>query len=222
MKKPVIGVLLHGCGAQDGSEIHEAVFAMAALEMAGAELLCLAPKGPQFRVTNHKTGADEDSSRDMLVESARIARGRVQDLAEVKTGDLDGLVIPGGFGTAYNLCDFATKGTAMEVRPDVTQLLLGLHEMGKPIGAICIAPVILAKVFGAKRPTLTLGQSGDAAKAAENMGAVHAPAATSDCVVDEALKLVTTPAYMLAERISDVFPGIQKLAIEVVRLARKK
>lgn len=222
MSKPVIGVLLHGCGAKDGSEIHEAVFTMVTLEMAGAEIRCIAPRGPQHHVSDHSTETAMTPPRDMFVEAARIARGNLVDLAEVKPGDLDGIVIPGGFGTAYNICNFAEKGLEMEVHSDVSRLLLGLNEMQRPIGAVCIAPIILAKVFGPRKPRLTLGEACDASEAAKKMGAEHVVATPAECVVDSRLKLVTTPAYMTAECISQVFPGIQKLAVEMVQLAAKK
>lgn len=222
MKKPVIGVLLHGSGAKDGSEIHESVFTMAALEMAGATVKCIAPKGPQHRVCNHFTGDEVEISRDMLEESARIARGEVVPLDSVGPNSIDGLVIPGGFGTAYNLCSFAEKGIDMDVRPDVTQLLRSLHEMKKPIGAICIAPVLLAKLFGNEKPKITLGGPGDVATAAEKMGVVHVVAKSSESVTDEALGFVSTPAYMHDVSVSEIFPGIQKLANEMVRLVSKR
>ena len=222
MKRPVIGVVLHGCGAKDGSEIHEAVFTMGCLEMAGAEIQCLAPHGAQARLVNHATGVAEKGKRDMFDEAARIARGNIKDLSTILPSDLDGLVIPGGFGTAYNLCDFADRGVEMTVLPMLEKLLKGLHAQQKPIGAVCVAPVILAKVFGRIHPRLTLGEKGDASRAAEEMGAEHIEAAPNTCVVDEKNLFVTTPAYMTAESISAIFPGIQQLAIEVVRLASGK
>src|SRR5512140_2033434 len=146
MAKPRIGVILSGCGVYDGAEIHETVLTLLALDRAGAEAVCLAPDIPQFHVVNHLTGqAAAGESRNVLVESARIARGAVRDVAGAKASEFDALVLPGGFGAAKNLSTFASKGDSCEVDPGVARLVREVHALGKPVGAMCIAPVLLAK-----------------------------------------------------------------------------
>jgi len=216
-----VGVLLHGCGAKDGSEIHEAVATLIGLQQVGAQVQCIAPDGDQARVIDHRSGEPLKERRSMLVEAARIARGQIKPLSAVKAADFDALIIPGGNGTAANLCDFAEKGAAMTVMPEVAQLLANLHEQRKPIGAICIAPVIIAKVFGAKGVQVTIGNDEAVAKQITAMGAKHMVCAVTDCVVDEDNLLVTTPAYMTANNICEVYEGITKLCREVVSLAAK-
>lgn len=219
MKK--IAVVLNGCGHRDGSEIHEAVLTLLGIENAGASWEALALNKPQARLLNHLDGSLEtnEPSRNMIKESARIARGRIRDLKTASIDDYAAVIIPGGNGTASNLCDFATKGSNMTVLPEVAAFLEAAHSRGKPIGAICIAPMILAKVFGSKHAKLTLGASeGDAAKAARAMGAEVIDCSAEDCVVDSSLKLVTTPAYMLDASVRQIGHGINKLAAAVVKL----
>lgn len=213
-----IAVLLGGCGHRDGAEIQEAVMTLLGLDEAGAEVRCLSRDKIQAKVVNHLTGLVTGEERNVLVESARIARGAVVDVAEADPAGLDGIVVVGGFGAALNLCDFASKGDAMQVDGEVARLLLSMHEAGKPIGAVCIAPVILARLFGPKKARLTIGDDPATAAAVERMGAVHVACGSADCVVDEANRLVTTPAYMLAKSVKEL-KGIWKLALEVVRLA---
>jgi enhancing lycopene biosynthesis protein 2 len=218
-----IGIVLSGCGYQDGSEIHEATLALLTLQEAGATVECFAPAKPQTRVANHLTGASASGTRQVLEESARIARGKIRDLREASPAALDALVLPGGFGAALNLSDFALKGTAATVDADLERLLLAMHEAGKPIGAICIAPAVLAKVFGRLAPRLTIGRDRGTAEALTALGAVHVEAAVTDCVVDPKNRLVTTPAYMYDDaRIADVYQGIRKLAEEVVKLTKER
>ncbi len=144
-----IGVLLCGCGVKDGSEIHEAVLTLLAIDNAGAKALCMAPNGDQMHVVNHVTGQPvAGARRNMLEEAARIARGEIRDLASVKAGDLDALAIPGGFGAAKNLCTYAVDGVNCKVHPDVARLVREMRAAKKPICAICIAPVVLAKILG--------------------------------------------------------------------------
>ena len=135
-----VGVLLSGCGVFDGSEIHEAVLTLLTLDRAGAEIVCMAPNMDQAHVINHLTQEVMNEKRNVLVESARIARGEIKDLQEVQAPDIDALIIPGGFGAAKNLSDFAFKGTAATVHPEVERLLNDMVAAGKPVGAICIAP----------------------------------------------------------------------------------
>ncbi len=216
-----IGVVLSGCGVQDGSEIHEATLTLLALDRAGATAVCIAPDKPQASVVNHATGASLAERRNVLAEAARIARGTIQSLAGVRAEALDGLILPGGYGAAKNLCDFADRGAQCQVDPALERLLRALHQQGKPIGAICIAPAILAKVFGAEHPVLTIGNDRQTAAQLEAMGATHRNASVGDIVVDERLKLVTTPAYMLAQRISEAAAGIDQLVAAVIALATR-
>ena len=146
MKK--VGVLLSGCGVNDGAEIHESVLTMLFLDKAGVEMILMAPNIDQMHVINHYTGQEMEEYRNVLVESSRIARGEIKDMAEVSGNDLDALIIPGGFGVAKNLCDYAMAGPECSVNPDVYRLIAELRLIEKPIGAICIAPVMMAKILG--------------------------------------------------------------------------
>ncbi len=217
MKK--IGVLLSGCGVNDGSEIHEAVLAMLALDQAGVERLCLAPNIPQRDVVNHLSGQPMAEERNVLVEAARIARGEISDLSQVTAADLDGLILPGGFGAAKNLSDFAVAGDKTVVQPEVERLLREMHKARKPIGAICIAPAVLARVFGELRPRITVGNDPGTVQALESFGARHVVCPVDDIVVDEENLLVTTPAYMLGPGLKEIVVGIEKLVRRVVALA---
>lgn len=218
---PRVGLVLSGCGFKDGSEIHESVLAMLALEEAGAKLQIFAPDLAQAAVIDHLTGEKIPTSRNMLHEAARIARGHIQDLAKAKVEDIDAVVIPGGFGAATNLCNFATHGADMTVNPHLVRLLEKAHELQKPIGAICIAPVILAKVFGKMGCRVTIGSDHETAQTLSRMGATHVNCAVDGIVVDEANRLVTTPAYMLGQSVRDIHHGIRKLADEVVRQVKR-
>jgi len=217
-----VGVILSGCGVYDGAEIHESVAVLLALDKAGAEAVCAAPDVEQAHVVNHLTGKPVEEKRNVLVESARIARGKVRDLAGLRADELDAVVLPGGFGAAKNLSDFAFKGVDCSVNPEVTRLLREMRAAGKPIGALCIAPAVLARVLGSEQPELTIGEDADTAKALESMGAKHAVCAAGDIVVDEDRKIVTTPAYMLAQRISEVAAGAEKLVGKVLQLVSAK
>ncbi len=215
-----IGVVLSGCGVMDGSEIHEAVLTLLAIDRAGAEAVCMAPNVRQHHVINHLTGEESKGEvRNVLTESARIARGKVRDIASVKAGDLDGLIFPGGYGAAKNLSDYAFKGPDCSVNPDVARLARDVHAAGKPIGVICIAPVIAANVFGNKHPQITIGTDKNTARDIEHMGAKHVACPVSEFVVDRERKLVSTPAYMLAQSIKEAAEGIEKLVKTVISLA---
>ena len=221
MKK--IGVILSGCGVMDGSEIHEAVLTLLAIDKAGAAAVCMAPNIPQQEVVDHLTNETaKGEKRNILVEAARIARGRIKDIAAVSASDVDAVVLPGGYGAAKNLCDFATAADRCKVHPDVARLIQEVHKQGKPVGAICIAPAILASLFGKAQASLTIGTDKETAAKLEKMGAKHKPCSVREFAVDEKLKLVTTPAYMLAERISEAQEGIEKLVKKVVELAAEK
>jgi len=218
---PRVAVLLAGCGHLDGAEIREAVLTLLALDQHGACVQCLAPNAAQHHVVNHLTGQEEPGSRNILVEAARIARGKVLDLAGAKAGDYDALVMPGGFGVAKNHCSFAFQGPSAEVRPDVAAFLGAFLEAGKPVGAICIAPALVALVLKARgrKGTLTLGNDPGCAEAIAALGSRHERHDSArEIAVDEALNLVSTPAYMFDDaRLSDVFTGIERTVAEVLR-----
>lgn len=220
MGKVKVGVLLSGCGVYDGAEIHEAVITLLALDRAGAEIVAMAPNVDQLHVINHLTGdVVPGEKRNVLVEAARIARGNIRDLATVDPSELDALILPGGFGAAKNLCDFALKGADCQVHPEVARVVQGVHQQGKPVGAICIAPALVAKLLGQEHPRVTIGTDKDTAAALEKMGACHEACGVEGVVVDEKAKIVTTPAYMLARSIAEAATGIEKLVREVLRLA---
>jgi len=219
MKK--IGVVLSGCGVYDGAEIHEAVLTLLAIDKAGAQAVCMAPDIRQVSVVNHRTGEDAPGEkRNVLEESARIARGRIRDIKEVRSTELDGLVFPGGFGAAKNLCDFAARGGACVVHPEVSRLVVEMRSAGKPLGFVCIAPAIAARVLGEEHHVqLTIGADAATAKAIESMGARHVDCQATQFAVDKANKVVSTPAYMLATRISEVAEGVESLVRKVLELA---
>jgi enhancing lycopene biosynthesis protein 2 len=215
-----IGVVLSGCGVYDGSEIHEAVITLLALDRRGVEAVICAPDVEQMHVVNHLTGEVEvGKSRNVLVESARIARGKVRDLAQVTAAELDGLILPGGFGAAKNLCDFAVKGKDCQVNPELARLVRELHAQGKPIAAVCIAPALLARVLGRESPALTIGTDAGTAAALRAMGAEHVDCPVGETVVDREHKLISSPAYMLATRISEAAAGIEKAVAALVEMA---
>lgn len=217
MKK--IGVVLAGCGVRDGSEIHEAVCTLLAIDQAGAKAVCMAPD-IEFPEVNHCTNQPTGANRKLLLESARIARGDIRDIAEIKAADLDALVFPGGFGAALNLCDFGQKGAAASVNPEVSRLVKEMYAAKKPIGAICIAPTLIATVLGKVcQPALTIGTDPGTAAEVEKTGAKHQNCTASEIVIDAENRIVTTPAYMLAGRISEIYEGIGKCIKKVVEMA---
>lgn len=218
-----VAVILSGCGVFDGTEIHEAVLTLLALDREGAQVECLAPNKPQMHVINHLTKQPTPETRNVLVESARIARGKIRDLAEAKADEFDAVILPGGFGAAKNLSDYATKGEKLELDPHVKRFLHDMHKQGKPIGGICISPVLLAKAFGSGgSPKITIGKDPETANHIEALGAEHISCPVDDFVVDPEHKIVTTPAYMLARSIGETAAGIEKLVHEVLRLVRAK
>ena len=214
-----VGVVLSGCGVYDGAEIHEATLTLFFLDRAGAEIICMAPNVDQMDVVDHIKGEATGEKRNVLVEASRIARGVIKDIKDVKAGDIDALVFPGGFGAAKNLCNFAVKGADCTVNPGVEKLIKEMHSAKKPIGFICIAPVIAAKVLGSFNPQLTIGNDKGTAEAIEKMGGKHVVSPVENAVVDQKNKIVTTPAYMLGPNISKVALGIEKVINEVLKLA---
>ncbi len=216
MKK--VGVVLSGCGVYDGAEISEAVLTLLALARSGAEAVCFAPDKSQTEVINHLTGEAMPERRNVLIEAARIARGNIHPLNMANADELDALIVPGGFGAAKNLSDFASQGSECQVDETLQALAQRMHQLGKPLGFICIAPAMLPKIFDFPL-RLTIGTDIDTAELIEEMGGEHIPCPVDDIVVDEENKIVTTPAYMLAQNIAEAAEGIDKLVARVLVLA---
>lgn len=216
-----VAVILSGCGVFDGSEIQEAVFTLLSLDQAGAKVQCAAPDNPQAEVINHLTHKPAHEQRNVLAEAARIARGKIVPLSEISADDFDAVILPGGFGAAKNLCTYAKDGTASHVDADLIRVLRDFHDAGKPIGAWCIAPVILAQVFGKNKPaaTLTIGNDQDTAGHLKHWGAHHQECPVTEFVTDEQNRLVTVPAYMYNATPAQVFDGIQKGTRAVLEMA---
>ncbi|MBU1052197.1 MAG: isoprenoid biosynthesis glyoxalase ElbB [Proteobacteria bacterium] len=212
-------VILAGCGNKDGSEIHESVTTLLAIDRAGAKYTCFAPDISQHVVLNHITGEPMAEKRNVLIESARIARGDIRNLKEFSADKFDALVMPGGFGgAALSLCSFGIDGDKMSVNPDVEGAVCAMVAQKKPIGALCIAPVILARLIPNVR--ITLGQDEGANSKAMQMGAVTVNTQHGEVVVDHEHKVVTTPCYMLNARISQILEGAEKLVAEILSLIK--
>ena len=208
MKK--FAVILSGCGHKDGSEIHEAVTLLLSIDQHQCEYQCFAPNRPQRDVINHLTGNAVKEERNILTEAARIARGRILPIEDYKAEDYDGLLFSGGFGAAKNLCNYAFKGADMEVQPDVARAIVETREANKPIGAMCIAPVMLAKLLPGV--CVTLGNEGTPdADNIYKMGASHVQTENGDVCADNAELVFTTPAYMLNATLKDVYDGAYNL-----------
>lgn len=201
-----IAIILSGCGNRDGSELQETLSLMLAIDRRGGRYQCFAPDG-QYKVVSHLSGNETGESRDLFEESARIARGNIRPLADYRATDYDALALPGGMGAARNLSSFAFQGAQMTVRPEVEQAILSTYEAHKPVLAMCIAPMVLAKVLGRYGVTLTLGQPCAASQAAEQLGARHHVCGPTDICVDPVHRIYTTPAYMVGTRISEIFAG---------------
>ncbi|WP_426233750.1 isoprenoid biosynthesis glyoxalase ElbB [Pseudomonas sp. TWP3-2] len=215
-----VAVILSGSGVYDGAEIHESVITLLRLDQRGAQVQCFAPNIAQLHVINHLTGEQMPESRNVLVESARIARGNVKDIREANAEDFDALIVPGGFGAAKNLSNFAVEGAGCSVQPDVLALAEAFAEAGKPVGLICISPALAAKIYG-PGVICTIGNDADTAAAMNKMGATHEDCAVTEIIEDKARKLVTTPAYMLAQTISEAASGINKLVDRVLELTHE-
>jgi len=220
---PKVGVLLSGCGFLDGAEIHESVLTLLALDQKGATAVCCAPN-VSFAVVDHQTGQPTGETRNVLKEAARIARGEIRDVASVRAADLDALILPGGYGAAKNLCDFATRGADCAVHPEVERLVGECLAQGKPIGAICIAPALLARIAGRRgtRAKVTIGNDARTAETIVAMGCVHENQPVTGVAVDADHKVVTTPAYMLGPGPAAVFEGICKLVDQVLALIPRR
>jgi len=207
MKK--FAVVLSGCGVFDGAEIHEATLSLLAIAKHGCRYEIFAPDINQHHVINHHTGEEMDETRNVLVESARIARGKITDLKKFKPDDFDGLVLPGGFGAAKNLSTWAFDGPGATILPEVESAVKGMISMKKPVGALCISPVLLAKILG--EVELTIGNDPDTSQAIESVGASHVIATHGEVVVDAKNNVVSTPAYMLDATIDQIADGAYNL-----------
>ncbi|BAN57148.1 MULTISPECIES: isoprenoid biosynthesis glyoxalase ElbB [Pseudomonas] len=215
-----VAVILSGCGVYDGAEIHESVITLLRLDQRGAQVQCFAPNIAQMHVINHLTGEEMPESRNVLVESARIARGEVKDIREAKAEEFDALIVPGGFGAAKNLSNFAVEGANCSVNPDVLELAEAFADACKPVGLICISPALAAKIYG-PGVVCTIGSDAGTAAAVEKMGGTHEECDVQDIVEDTQRKLVTTPAYMEAKSISEAAGGIYKLVDRVLELTHE-
>ena len=217
MKK--IGVLFSGCGVYDGVEIQEAVIILLSLDRNGAEAVCMAPDIEQYHVVNHLNENVSDEKRNVLVESARVVRGNIKDIKTVNAADLDGLVLPGGFGAAKNLTNFAFKGKDADINPDVARIVRAMADAGKPIGAICIAPAILTRILEDKNPEVTIGNDLGTIETIQDIGGIHHVCSVNQIHIDRVNNIITTPAYMLGPGIKEVAAGIEKLVAAVLAAA---
>ncbi|EKT59994.1 isoprenoid biosynthesis glyoxalase ElbB [Providencia sneebia] len=213
-----IAVILSGCGVFDGSEIHESVLTMLSLSKNNAEVHFFAPDDNQPSVINHITGEEKAEYRNQMEEASRISRGKIAPLSSADANKLDGLIIPGGFGAAKNLCNFAEKGSDCEINKELLSLVQQMYQQKKPLGLICIAPVMLPKLLNTS-VELTIGNDEKIIAEIEKMGGRHITCTVDDIVVDHANKVITTPAYMLANSISEAEVGINKLVEKVLEMA---
>ncbi|MBC8207593.1 MAG: isoprenoid biosynthesis glyoxalase ElbB [Desulfobulbaceae bacterium] len=216
MSKKSIAVILSGCGNRDGAEIHEATLTLWAIHKHGADYQCYAPNIDQHHVVNHLTGNKMDESRNVLVESARIARGQIMDLESFQAEAHDGLVIPGGLGAAKNLSSYAFDGPECTVNPATKQAIRTMATAGKPIGALCIAPAILARILPGI--TVTIGQDQNTATTITRMGGQHVPSLHGEITIDHTHKIVTTPCYMLDSRVDQIGDGADRLIAALLQL----
>jgi len=207
MTKYRVAVVLSGCGVFDGAEIHESVLSLLALERQGAQYQCFAPDIPQHHVIDHISGNEMNETRSVLTESARIARGDIKALSEFDAGDFDALLLPGGFGAAKNLSSLAFDGPDCSVNADLKNAVTTMMDAGKPIGALCIAPAVLAKILEGSGANVTIGSDPDTVGAIEAMGVHHQETTHAEVVIDQKLKLVTSPCYMLDATISQIAEG---------------
>lgn len=205
METKKFAVVLAGCGVFDGAEIHEATLTMLAIVRQGAVYQCFAPDIEQKDVINHITGDEMNEKRNVLVEAARIARGKIMPLSEFDANEFDALILPGGFGVAKNLSSVAVDGAEAEVNADVEKAVKSMAEEQKPIGALCISPAIIAKILS--DVNLTIGNDQGTIDVIEKMGATHVETDHGDVVVDEDKMVFTTPCYMLDAEITDIDDG---------------
>lgn len=216
MNKKKIAVILSGSGVFDGAEIHESTLTLYAIMKHNATYSIFAPDIIQHHVINHITGQEMNETRNVLIESARIARGRINPLSSFNAGDYDALILPGGFGAAKNLSDFAFKGANCSVNEEVATVIRNMASLNKPIGALCIAPVLLAKVLG--DVAITIGNDKGTAEAVERLGAKHKNTTHGEITVDEKNKIVTTPCYMLDANIVQIAEGAENVVKKILEL----
>ncbi|MFC2089669.1 isoprenoid biosynthesis glyoxalase ElbB [Bacteroidota bacterium] len=214
MKK--IAVVLSGCGVYDGAEIHEATLSLLAIMKNGGSYEIFAPDIDQHHVINHLTGEEMNETRNVLVESARIARGNIKNLKEFKANDFDGLLFPGGFGAAKNLSKWAFNGPEGEILNEVKEAIFAMVEAKKPVGALCISPVLLAKTIEGVK--LTIGSDAATVSALESAGATHVTTTHGEVVIDTVNKFVTTPCYMLDANILQIAEGAENVVVKMLEL----
>ncbi|MCL2074033.1 MAG: isoprenoid biosynthesis glyoxalase ElbB [Marinilabiliaceae bacterium] len=217
MTKKKLAVILSGCGVFDGAEIHESVLTMLAIANNGAEYQIFAPDKNQHHVINHITGEEMKETRNVLIEAARIARGNIKPLTDLDVRDFDAILFPGGFGVAKNLCDFALKGADFSVIPLVENVIKSAYQNGKPIGALCISPVMIPKILG--EVEVTIGSDNGTIAAIEKNGGKHKITTHGEIVIDNKYKVVTTPCYMLDATIDQIATGADKLVKAILKLA---
>lgn len=206
-----VGLLLSGCGYLDGAEIRESVLSLLALDRLGIEVIMLSLNEVQHQTVSHLKSEEEGSSRNIMTEAARIARGKIQEINTLNANDLDGLVIPGGYGVAKNFSDFAFKGANGKMHPEVQKLIIDINNQNKPIAAICISPAVICLALGQKHPELTIGNDPQTIEVITVLGGKHFTCKPTEVHVDEKLKIVSTPAYMYDDApISEIAEGIDK------------
>ena len=214
MKK--IAVVLAGNGVYDGAEIHEATLTLLAIARNGAQYQCFAPDINQAHVVNHLTGDEMPETRNVLIEAARIARGKIKPLSDYKASEYDAIIFPGGFGVAKNLCTFAFDGTNCAVNRDVEKAVRSTVVAEKPIGALCISPVLIAKIL--VDVEVTIGNDEGTASAIETFGATHIEKSHGEIVFDPKYKLVTTPCYMLDATIDQIAEGAENVVRKILEI----
>ncbi len=211
-------VILSGCGVYDGAEIHEATMTLLAIAKNGGTYMIFAPDVKQHHVVNHITGEEMDESRNVLIESARIARGNIKSLDQYNPGDFDALILPGGFGVAKNLCTYAFDGPDCQVDKVIEKVVKETHAAGKPIGALCISPVLITKILG--EIDVTIGQDEATASHIEEMGGVHIATGHGEVVIDTKNRVVTSPCYMLDASIADIADGAENVIKSIINLTK--
>lgn len=223
-----IGVLLSGCGVYDGAEIQEAIFTLLAIEEMGAEPVCISIDKNQHHVVNHLNGEEMNESRNMLVESARIARGNIKNINDIQPSDIDALVIPGGFGSAKNLTKWAFDGANGEILPEAKLLLVNLFNIGKPIVALCVSPVVVAKALedAGINVNLTIGSNKEASpydiegfsQGIQSCGATTEMKTVKEILIDKENKIISAPCYMMEASMLEVRNNIKQAILALEKL----
>ena len=215
-KKITVGIILSGCGNKDGSEIHESVLTMLAIDQLGESYVCYAPHIDQHHVTNHATGKETEDKRNALVEAARIARGKITPLNEFDARTVDAVIFPGGLGAATTLSNFAYEGAKGKVHKDVERVIRNMASLKKPMGALCIAPPLFARVLD--NPTITIGNDQTTQAKLEAMGAKHVNTLSGEIAIDREHKLVTAPCYMHNTSIATIAIEAKKIIEAIIEL----